>query len=55
VTLTLIISVAFLLSPIVGYVVIALDMPVTTKIIIGGVGAFLLIVIPLLVLILSGG
>jgi hypothetical protein len=54
-TLILVLSVLFLLSPLIGYIVISLDMSVRAKIIIAGVSVFVLTIVPLLVLLVMGG
>jgi hypothetical protein len=53
--LVIALSVVFLLSPVLGYILISADLPLERKIIIGAVGALILTVMPLLVLLLAGG
>lgn len=48
-------SVLFLLSPVAGYVLISLDVPLRTKLIVAGISAFLWILAPVLVMLLAGG
>lgn len=54
-SLIIVMSVLFLLSPIAGYVLISLDVSLKTKLIAGGIIAFLLTLSPILVLFLVGG
>lgn len=56
-TMSLIIamSVLFLLSPVIGYVLISLNVSLRTKLIAGAVIAFLLTVSPILVMLFAGG
>lgn len=48
-------SVLFLLSPVIGYVLISLDVSLRTKLIAGAIIAFLLTLSPILVMLFAGG
>lgn len=51
----ILLSLAFLASPMLAYVVIALDIPLRIKIILGIIAVVLLTIVPILVLIFGGG
>lgn len=48
-------SVLFLFSPIVGYVLISLNVSLRTKLTVAGITAFLWILAPILVMLFAGG
>ncbi len=48
-------SVLFLLSPVIGYVLISLNVSLRTKLIAGAIIAFLLTLSPILVMLFAGG
>jgi hypothetical protein len=52
---TLVVSLAFLVSPLMGYVIIILPLTTRQKLVVAVVGLVLLVTIPLLVLALAGG
>lgn len=52
---TLVVSLAFLVSPLLGYIVILLPITTRQKIVVAIVGLVILIALPLLVLLLAGG
>lgn len=51
----IVLSIAFLASPFLAYVVLASPVSTRTKLIIAGVGIVVMIVVPLLVFIFAGG
>lgn len=51
----IVLSLAFLATPLLGYAIIAVNLPPRTKLILALVGAFVLIFVPVLVLLLAGG
>jgi hypothetical protein len=55
VDVTLVVSLAFLVSPLLGYVVIILPITTQQKFVVAIVGLVLLITVPLVVLYLAGG
>jgi hypothetical protein len=54
-TLIIFMSVLFLLSPVIGYVLISLNVSLRTKLIAGAIIAFLLTLSPILVMLFAGG
>lgn len=53
-TLAVVLAFLFLLSPIVGYMVVASDLPLQTKLWIGAVGVVALAIMPVILLLASG-
>jgi hypothetical protein len=50
----IVLSILFLLSPVLGYVVILLPLSIRTKIVIAAVAAFFLVVTPIAVMLVTG-
>lgn len=54
-TLIVVMSLLFLVSPLVGYVLISVNLSLTTKLVVGAIIAFLLTLSPILVMLFAGG
>lgn len=52
---TLVVSLAFLVSPLLGYVIIVLPLTVRQKLVVAAVAVVLLVTVPLVVFLLAGG